>query len=215
MASSRVPTVTQIERAIDLEAAEWAGKCLEVATLIVQRGLVAGEAVYGHWLGQVARDSYFGARRGDPFHRHGWIRCDLAHGAVIVDPTRWAFDGLDPYVFTSIASLAPEYDEGGDRLRRAMRSPPPALSGDPIDLGLSGEGLVAVRCLLGDATAATDVRRLLWLANRPLHDLGAQAREIYDGIIRAGHGALIPIDNRRRVFDAAPIRSLKKEASTP
>lgn len=99
----RIPTLEECEEAIGEAAKRWAGRCFEIASKIVEAGLVSrerglgGEAVYGHWIGPVSTRSYFADRRHLGFIQHGWINVET-HGMVI-DPTRWAFEGKRPYIF--------------------------------------------------------------------------------------------------------------------
>lgn len=191
-------------------AAEWAGRCHEVSSACVARGLVRGVAVYGHWLGEVAPGSYFGQRRpGLPFVRHGWVR---RTDGKICDPTRWAFTGEAPHVF--VGPNGGEYDEGGNVLRAALLREPPRF--DPMadriyhlaKDRLSAEAWEHIERLLGAAYLGDltecdqpgDLTReqMFWLANLPLGSLGQHAREIYEAIAAEGEEAFVPVDNRLR-----------------
>ncbi len=93
----RLPTLEECEKALGEKAEKWGGRCFEVASRIVEAGLVDGVAVYGHWVGDVHPESMF-ARKSVrlPFVQHGWVQ--LADGRVL-DPTRWEFEHVAPYLF--------------------------------------------------------------------------------------------------------------------
>jgi len=134
---------------------DWPGNCYAIACAIVKAGLVDGEAVYGHWTGDVHPKSMFYSRSG--FCHHGWIR--LPDGCVL-DATRWVFENAKPYIYVGdpedftftrcgiCGHLEDEhafrycqaedcnccdyeegemwpYDEGGNQLRAALLTPPP------------------------------------------------------------------------------------------
>jgi hypothetical protein len=123
----------------------------------------------------------------------------------VIDPTRWSFEGRAPYIahiVTGDAELR-DYDEGGDLLRRSMRSPCPPLA--PLEdrrfaLKLPVEVQEFVNHLLSGASKVDDVplRHLHWIATAPFVILEPFNAEIYDAIAHLGWGGLIPIDNRRR-----------------
>lgn len=93
---NRLPTLAECEKALGEKAETWAGRCYEIASRIVKAGLVDGEAVYGHWIGRVHPRSYFGKRANLPFVAHGWV---LLKDGRVLDPTRWAFEAVEPYLF--------------------------------------------------------------------------------------------------------------------
>lgn len=92
-----LPTLEECERALGEKAKAWVARCYEISYRIVAAGLVDGEAVYGHWTGDLAPGSYFARlKRGIPFVPHGWIQ--LKDGRVL-DPTRWVFEDVAPYLY--------------------------------------------------------------------------------------------------------------------
>jgi hypothetical protein len=182
---------------IDVPTSHWPGNCYSIASAIVKAHLVKGRAVHGHWLGPIAEDSFFADRRGLRFTGHGWIV--LADGRVL-DPTRWVFEAVEPYLY--LGESGPEYDEGGDKLRRAMTKPPPPWTREvamPPPLKLTRPAAAHVTRLLGKAAGPTLSRdQLFWLANLPFATLEPHAAAIYYAIERIGRGALVPIDNMMR-----------------
>lgn len=92
-----LPTLAECEKALGEKAETWVARCYEISYRIVAAGLVDGEAVYGHWLGDVAPRSHF-ADRGHrlAFIPHGWI---LLKDGRVLDPTRWVFEDVAPYLY--------------------------------------------------------------------------------------------------------------------
>lgn len=195
--------VADAEAAIGIPAKRWPGRCYGIAYALNHAGLVpGGRTVYGHYYGPVAPSSIFARSHGAMgWCSHGWVE---APGGVIVDPTRWVFLDVAPYIAClSRAIAASEYDEGGNRLRHAMLRPPPAH--DPTEswddlLGcLDDDAQYHVAGLLG-TTGMVSFSQMMWLANAPLDLLGDHAHEVYTAIVALGQGALLPLDNRRRVL---------------
>jgi hypothetical protein len=206
-AGIRAPTVAAVVAALGEPAADWKGRCHEVACRLLELKLVSGVERYGHYYGPV-RAGYF--TPGRPFYRHGWIE---AAPGVVVDPTRWVFEARRPYIHVGPDD---DYDPGGNRLAASMVGPYPSnrLLGDAndrfdprafedseaglvTDLGLDGEALLWVAHLTNGQASAFTFGQLMWLANLPLPWHGPHARAIYEAFERAGQEALIPIDNWR------------------
>lgn len=97
MKDPRELTVGEVADAIGVRPVDWAGRCFEIASRMVDAGLVDGEAVYGHWTGPVHKNSRFSGQEGAGFVQHGWVL--LADGYTVVDPTRWVFEAAKPYIF--------------------------------------------------------------------------------------------------------------------
>ena len=119
--------IQKVEKAINIFINRWDGNCYGIACEIVKSGLVKGRAVYGHYYGFVAKGEKWNTKR--LFQRHGWIVSELGQ---IIDPTRWSFEGNEPYIaiFESNSEFIKDYDEGGNRLRESMTRPPPAFSSE-------------------------------------------------------------------------------------
>ena len=163
------------------------------------------------------------------FQRHGWIVTG-GFEETILDPTRWSFEDKKPYLHLhncgdhdyvcADCGLVPEehgvvedscldfrkqrceYDEGGNRLREAMRGPLPASAtrGKPMKFTLPDARVRSyVMALLENPKFVTD-DHLFWLANLPLREFGPYAPEIFRAFVDAGHGGMLPIDNRRLVL---------------
>jgi len=204
-------TIEQCEQAIGIPAERWKGRCYEISCKIVEAGIVTGRAVYGHYLGEVAKDGYFGHRSDLPFQGHGWI---LAAGHTLIDPTRWVFENVEPYLYIADEDddvVIDTYDEGGNLWREAnMIDPPPAdADGEIVDVAELAETYAFdhVKQLLNDVDYIT-TEHVFWLANLPPRILGDMfIIDIYVWIIGLGHGAFIPLDNRLKYLGAEPCQA--------
>lgn len=183
--------------------------------------------VRGHWTGPCAEGSYFAMRSGGPFVQHSWIE---APGLLvmppmrqpsrvdpneilsdrpalvnpIIDPTRFSFDGKDPYIYVGPNDY---YDAGGNAWR--MANLPTLLPYDStkeqikLDVSHAVHGWVQLQTEQhgNEYPYATYTYALvMWLANLPLPMLGEMARPIFRAIVKAGHAAAIPLDNRLMVL---------------
>lgn len=216
-------TVAAVEKAIGMKAAEWSGNCYAVACAILRARMVKGRPAYGHWLGEVHRDSPF-ARDGKrpPIVRHGWIA--MKDGSVI-DPTRWVFEAAEPYIWHGMPPDDPDcedcgykefehdedddsatcsefrgprwpYDEGGDRLRAATQRPFPQVGpGEPVCVRLLlPSGVLRRLGISGQLTR----QQAAWVANLPFSKLGRDAWAVCVALDAAGCRAYVPIDTWTR-----------------
>mgnify|MGYP000921015865 CR=1 FL=1 len=182
-----LPSLAACEHTIGRPAATWVGQCYAIATLFVEAGLVpGGVAVYGHWLGGASPRSHFAERWNLPFINHGWVYVQ-ALGRV-VDPTRWTFEAVSPYVYTGYepddyglvacaqCQLLPEehgktlgdcgdytapiwpYDEGGNKYREQTLRPPPVFDPAETSVRLDLRGVESL--ILRELLHQTDVTRV-------------------------------------------------------
>lgn len=191
-------TAQSAAQALGIPLESWRGQCFGIATALVEKGLVPGHAVYGHYLGRVSPQSVpFGSRRQVPFQAHGWV---VLPDGRILDPTRWVFEAKSPYLFIGPYDN-PEYDEGGNRLRTLMRGPavadPPAAR--TITLPLLGEAAAFARLAFGhDSPFGLNEAR--WLAHTAPAEAGLAIAGLYEALVAANLVALIPFDNRMAVL---------------
>ena len=191
-------TVGQVERALGEPAKAWVGRCYEIACAVIDRGLVRGTAVYGHWTGPIAEGSFFGHKSGFGFCQHGWV---ILPDGRILDPTRWVFENVRPYIYVG---LSDHYDEGGNALREArMPAMMPAFEegGPTFELRLRPSALKFVQAMIPEGSPRDKLSRgqIFWLANKDPRKLGGHARAIYRMVVGHNCEAFIPIDNKRAV----------------
>ena len=108
--------IDYVARTIKIPFKKWPGKCYEIACAILKTNIIKGKARYGHWLGPVKEKTMFDKK---PIIHHGWIECD----DLIVDPTRWVFEGVKPYIYVGENDF---YDIGGNVYRAESLSSPPS-----------------------------------------------------------------------------------------
>ena len=207
----RAPTLAEAEGAIGEKADRWVARCFELATKFVRQGLApkGAVAVYGHWRGPIAPGSHFDHGTGLPFVQHGWVLCP---DGSVVDPTRWVFEGVAPYVYVGPSD---HYDEGGNEWREASEGEAPGFDPDEDVIEITKAVMPSadvwnfVEKLLnlredafevdGYEPGTVTLPQLHWLAHRSPGALGPHALAVYKAICKLGHRALIPIDNLRRV----------------
>jgi hypothetical protein len=199
-----VPTLVECEAAVGEPATAWGSRCHEIATKIVGSGLVPGaKAVYGLWIGPISPQSTFRAR---PFTHHGWIR--LPDGSIL-DPTRWAFEAVEPYLYHGPND---HYDPGGNKIHRLLFGEVPPY--DPEERQyeftqqlLSGpawtlvEKLVEADLNMEQEPGTLCMRQVAYLANLPPALLNEHAKEIYRALEQLGCKAFIGIDNWKEVME--------------
>jgi len=200
--SKRALDVRTVAALINWPVEGWPGHCYQVASQVFRSELLPARSQlsYGIWHGPIAEGNIF---TGRPFSNHGWI--DLPDGRVY-DPTRWVFESAAPYIYVGRSD---HYDFGGNALRQALfrqgLKPPVAKPDDPRKPLKVAHDL---RKVLNDVLqlpashpASYTVDQVHWLAHiDPVQvaHLKAGARRLYQAIVDAGHGALIPMDNRNR-----------------
>ena len=194
-------SLRKVEKAIGIPAKKWNGRCHEIAGLMLDRKLVEGKLRYGHWIGPISPKSIF-ANYPQGLIRHGWI--ELKDGRV-VDPSRFGFENKEPYIY-----IGPNdhYDAGGNKFRLNNMKPAPNYSGAEKKITLSLKGYLAralVQEMLGltgkGSKISITMRQAFWLANLPLQTFNGLAKPVYEALIEANLGALIPYDNREMAMN--------------
>ena len=199
-------TITAIVRALKQPPSAWEGNCYAIACAIVKAGLVEGRAVYGHWLGEVADHGYWAGQHRRPFQRHGWI---ILPDGKILDPTRWSFEGVKPYLWLNEDDGT--YDEGGDSFRSVMVRPCPGNNDACPDgvqryvrLELKRPEQVRLHQVSGGILYPSykqkrlTLSQLFWIANLPYAKLYPFARPIYLALEAVGQRVAVPLDNWER-----------------
>lgn len=193
-------TIQKIEKVLGIKAERWKGKCHLIATQLVEKGLIKGRAVYGHWLGPISRKSFFKTRRSLPFIHHGWI---VTKDGKIIDPTRWVFEAVKPYIYFGKNDY---YDEGGDKFRKAMERPCPAYNKKSKHLSFFIKDTEASNYVLEilDTTAdKVTLDHAAWLGNLSIITLGKFAKDVYQWLNSIGLKAIVPIDNWNLVMEVS------------
>jgi len=184
-------TIEELERALDMSADQWHGKCTLIAHYACK--LVGGHEIYGSYLGPVHKDGYWGNRRMLP-NNHGWVLLDDGR---VLDPTRWSFEHKDPYIY--IGKNDDDYDEGGNKMRAAFRSPcPSADQGRPANLKEVLCSAPLFEQLTNTPFDKITIEQAAWVANTPYDELDFAVAPIYETLIQNEMDAYIPIDNLRR-----------------
>jgi hypothetical protein len=156
----------------------------------------------------VADHGYWANERRRPFQRHGWIELPEADGRIL-DPTRWSFEGVKPYLW--LAYDDETYDRGGNQFRAAMTRPCPSGNekcpdGEQryVKLELSPVVRMHLHRTSGGVLYPTmkpkrlTVSQLFWVANLPYDALAPYNRSIYHAIAAVNQRCAIPIDNWER-----------------
>jgi hypothetical protein len=184
-----------IGRVIGILPAKWNGRCHEVASLILDNGIIEGELCYGIYHGKISEDStwsFCGGRKN--LVRHGWI---LLKSGAIYDPTRWCFFGYHPAIYVGPDT---DYDHGANQLKQTLGiCTPPAAGKTDIIVRMSGDKAKNVCSLLGiphTNEIPMSYAQCGWLCSRPLQTISNFAADLYTQVIALGHKVLIPIDNR-------------------
>jgi len=186
--------ISHIEKAVDLPASEWHGKCTVISQAVVQLDLVTGDAVYGHYRGPVDHKSFWAARSVCGFIQHGWV---LLQDGRVLDPTRFSFENVEPYIH--IGDADPDYDEGGNIWRAASRMPRPEAGGKPA--GMKAESQIIEE--LFEHLTDTPFSKITWaqahwVATLTPEELDFSAADIYKTLKDNDLKALIPHDNWAR-----------------
>lgn len=200
----KIPTVVQVhKRMLELSGKDPRGltpresmpsNCYAAACALVDLLGNGARAAYGMWSGQDVRHP------DRDFHRHGWV----VHDGRILDPTRWVFEGKDPYIWKG-AESSRDYDEGMERLKQAICGDRPPPARDPKEMKFLAHWTLETESLLKDLFEDDRdlcwmyLGELFWLANLTPKVMRPHIREIYDYLKEIGQSVLIPIDYRNLV----------------
>ena len=206
------PSIDEAVEKIGIPVAGWKGNCYAIACKLVEARLAGGGvAIYNHWTGPIAPGSFFAHARGSGFCQHGWV---LLPSGQVLDPTRWVFEGAEPYIYLGPAD---HYDEGGNLLRGARIGPPPPFDPDDevfdvtkeiLDTApyMHAEGLLDLDWTSGQEPGQLTKGQLRWLANVPFSRLGHHAMAIYLALEKLEMRGFVPIDNWKRAEREAALR---------
>jgi len=197
-------TIEMLEAELELPADQWHGKCHQIAWAADK--LLGEESVtapYGHYLGPVDPDGYWGDRKG--LIAHGWV---LLKDGRVLDPTRFSFENKDPYIFISDDSS--DYDEGGNQLRAALHRPCPSPHGGKLAVlkNLESYEEMALETVLDTPIKMVTQEQLFWVANVAYEFLGVFVNPVYSALGKNKMKVLVPCDNWGR---AVRERGLKED----
>jgi hypothetical protein len=197
-------TLAQAAKIIDQPPIDWMGACYAVSCKLAVSGVLPNAvAVYGAYLGPVAEGSMFETHK--PFQRHGWV---LYGNGELLDPTRWVFENVVPYLYWSTASNE-DYDEGNNSIRRAFMRPAPKYNPHekrfPLGKHVTETVWRPIAEMLEEVRDRPDrticLSELFWLANLPLDVLGELAHPLFKAFKALDKEVAVPIDNYRRVME--------------
>lgn len=199
----RVPSIEELARSYartqklppyQLVAKLFAGNCHSVSLELVKLMGPTARVVRGHWHGPSAN------RPGFPIQQHSWVEC----GEFYIDPTRFVFEGVEPYIYVALKTDCPHYDPGSIRVREEIkevtgRTKMPAREDTPTTepSGLSVEARMALTMAFAvtrDWRSWTYAERM-FIANTDPARLEPHAKEIFAAIRKVDRAA-IPYDVR-------------------
>lgn len=196
------PDIEEIAKVINFPVEYWPGNCHGIATAMVEHNLPTGyeniRVVRGHWTGPVDSKSIFYQKSKKTVVPHSWI--SLGNN-IICDPTRFAFENKDPYIF--IGSTY-QYDVAGQKLRKAMQQNNPFPQARKEEktylLRFSNSAWPFMQELTKLDQPQFTQNQIFWLANQPHEHLDEHAASIYETLKNAGYKAFIPMDSWNEVF---------------
>jgi len=209
---STITDIKKITKAIGIPIKDWAGSCFAIACACVDKKMVSGKPRYGHYRGYIHKDSIFSGHINMGWCQHGWV--ELPDGRIF-DPTRWAFECAEPYIY--VGDNKGQYDVGGNITRAKYRTPPPKFDSTKktLDIKPPEKLTLLIRAMLDEDSEVVvkdildrkrtiytfTVEQLAWLACANPNDLGDLAKEFY-GVLKSKElDAFIPIDNWRLIME--------------
>lgn len=195
-----------LAKCLDLPPLEWVMRCHEISAMAIGSGCITGSTIYGNYYGPISSECpmeewILRSQQGIPV-RHGWIR---QPSNVIIDPTRWVFEGADPYVALILSGDKEhqEYDPGAQILRAHTAGPLPTRGSDKLEhsLELDKSLITWSKLMLQDKQGPPyTVLQIMWLANVTPAVLGMVAPFFYRALADAGYKTAIPVDYWDLVF---------------
>lgn len=182
-------TVAEVAKAIKWPSSRWAGNCYGIASQMVNKGVVIGKVRFGFWTGKIHHKSKFAGRL---LTHHAWIELP---GGRVLDPTRFAFENKEPYLFIGEYPEHPEYELGG-AIIRMMRGEFPAFNSEEEHFQFPK----ALRETLGsllekEIPKIVSFGQVFWMAHLTPEELGVElCRELFKWLDTKKFRALIPID---------------------
>lgn len=181
--------VNALEAKIGKKAKEWEGFCSEIAHELRFSGLKEGAGTtehYGHWNGPISTKSVFAGRS---FTHHAWLQ----KGDIIIDPTRWVFEGVEPYIYIGKNDF---YDDGGQQMQMHRKANAPQPQGKPYISRPTQKQAQSVLQKEGITQELLTLNQAAHLANLPPKAYPGMT-EVYNWLAEHKLSGLIPLDFRR------------------
>ena len=177
----------------------WVGHGVELAERLVRRRVVEGLPRKGLYLGPIAPGSTV---RPDGYARHGWVE---TYDGRLCDPLRWTFENSAPYLFLGRDDQG-FYDVDGEMTRARFATHPPDFEKKALRLPACPcySCDVFVRSKVLGGSPAVTVRQARYIATMDPSRLGCWARHVYQWLVMAGCGDLIPWKQRVRIIGPLP-----------
>lgn len=185
----------KVAERIGVSLSDWPGNCYAIACKMVKSKMVKGRPAYGNYHGPIDPESRFARKT---IVRHGWIE---RPDGMIVDPTRWVFECVEPYIYVGLPSM--EYDEGANLLRARFARPAPMFDPNKQVIAIpEGEARELMCGLLGmsEVRPAINTEQAFWLGNMTIQALGNHAKLVYQTLEAMGLKVFVPIDNYERAM---------------
>ena len=181
-------TIEDLEKCADLPVRKWHGLCRKMAAA-THSIIKTGRWVWGDYLGLIDKNGYYGERsKLNRIIGHAWILLDDERA---LDPTRWVFEHVDPYIYIGNAD---DYDEVGNDFRTLFnRSCPTADKGRLVNLKTSASNAALFERLTTTPFDKLTIQQLAWIATTPYDELGSNAVLIYETLVANDLKTLIPI----------------------
>ena len=184
------------------EINKWHSNCYAVSEAIYKYIDIDWlELVYWKWNWFISADSSFDKW----ISNHGWLEFRLWKSTIVIDPTRWVFEWVEPYIYINMISS--EYDRAAQKFQAMIRwnkvtsIPKPEVNDKIKEISFWKEiDDFLFNNLLKWKYNYYTVRNIMYIANTPVVDLKPYEKEILEILEEEWFDAFIPIDTKELVF---------------
>lgn len=159
------------------------------------------EVVYGKWLWYTSENSVFECGVSN----HWWLEITYDKKVIVIDPTRWVFEDIEPYIYINIKT--DEYDRAWQEFQIMMRQnktnkiPEEIPDDDIIDISFWKDiDIFIYEKVLENKHSNFTKRNLLYIANTPIKYLWWYEKTIMNTLIDNWFRAFIPVDTYELVY---------------